>query len=151
MTFYELLLTIHILSIATWFGSSMAIMVIGTHALNTDRGAFSSFAVGATAWAGKAHPAAGVLLLVTGFAMVGDADIGFEPWVVIALVGLIAAMGVGGALIGRTAGDIVKSIQANGGTLPESDRPLGSRLLTYSRIELAILVLVIADMVIKPG
>ena len=152
MTLFELLLTLHILSAATWFGSSMALNAMGTRALKADRVAFSSVTLNANAWASKAHPASGVLLLLTGFGMVGDADLSFgEPWIIIALVGLFAAMGVGGALIGRTSDATVKSIAANGGTLPEADLPLARKLLTYSRVELAILLIVIADMVIKPG
>ena len=81
-----------------------------------------------------------------------DADISFgEPWILIALAGLFVAMAIGGALIGRTSSGLVKSVAANGGTLPEAERPAADRLLLYSRIELAIIVIVIADMVAKPG
>ena len=152
MTLFELLLLLHILAIATWFGSGLAITVMGIRALKTDTGVFSSFMVNATAWAGRAHPAAGLLLLATGIGMVSDAGMSFgETWIVLAFVGLFAAMGVGGGLIGRTSEALVKSITANGGTLPEEQRPTADRLLLYTRIELAILVLVIADMVGKPG
>ena len=152
MTLYELLLTLHVLAIATWFGSGLAITVMSLLALKSGTGPFSSIAVNATAWAGRAHPAAGVLLLLTGSGMVADAGISFgEPWILIALAGLVAAMGVGGALIGRTSVGIVDSIATNGGTLPEAQRPAADRLLLYTRIELVILAIVIVDMVAKPG
>ena len=152
MTLYELLLALHILAVATWFGSGLAITVMGIRALKTGVAPFSSFTVNATEWAGRAHPAAGVLLLVTGIWMVSEAGISFgEPWVVIALAGLFAAMGVGGALTGRTSAGLVERIAANGGILPESERPAADRLLLYSRIELAIIALVIFDMVAKPS
>jgi uncharacterized membrane protein len=152
LTLYETLLALHILAVATWFGSGLAITVMGIRALKTGVGPFSSFAVNAAAWAGRAHPAAGVVLLATGIWMVSDAGISFgEPWVLIALAGLFAAMAVGGALIGRTSSQLVERIQANGGTLPDADRPAADRLLLYSRIELAILAVVIFDMVAKPS
>ena len=151
MSWYELLLTLHILAITTWFGSSLAITVIGIRALATGSQAFSSFAVHANWWAGKAHPAAGVVLLLTGFGMLAEADISFgETWVSIAFAGLIVAMGIGGALIGRTADDVVKQIEEKGDLDAEG---LGDarRMLLYTRLELAVLVVVIADMVAKPG
>ena len=152
MSWYELLKFLHVLAIATWFGSGLAILVIAMRA-RTLPAAFGPFAVNAGWWAGRAHPAAGVVLLLTGFAMVGDSDfIDFsDTWVWLGLVGLIAAFGVGGALIGRTSDALSKKIEASGGVLAEDDRPLAEQLLLYARIELAILVLVVADMVAKPG
>jgi len=152
LTLYELLLILHVLAIATWFGSGLAINVIGHRSLKTGIAPFSELVVNATAWAGRAHPVAGVLLLLTGVGMVLDADLSFgDLWIVIALVGIFAAMGVGGGLIGRTSEGLVESIAANGGTLPETDRPVAERLLLYSRIETVILVIIIVDMVLKPG
>jgi len=149
---FELLLFLHLLAVATWFGSGLAIVVMGVRALKTGVGPFSTFAVNANAWTGRAHPAAGVVLLLTGMGMVAEADIPIsEPWIIIALAGLVVAMGIGGGLVGRTANDVSESIAAHGGALPDSERPTADRLLLYSRLELAVLVLVIADMVAKPG
>jgi succinate dehydrogenase/fumarate reductase cytochrome b subunit len=152
MTFYELLLTLHVLAMGTWFGSSLAILVMGLRARRTDVGVFSTFAINATSWAGRAHPAAGVVLLLTGFGMIGDSEAYSmsELWVILALVGLVAAFGVGGAFIGKTSNAIVQKIESNGGTLAVDDGPLVDRLFLYTRIELVILLLVITDMVVKP-
>ena len=152
MSWYELLKFIHVLAIATWFGSGLAILVLAMRVRELPQ-AFGSFTVNATWWAGRAHPAAGVTLLITGLAMVSDADyIDFgDTWVWLGLIGLIAAFGIGGALIGRTADAISKSVEANGGVLAEAERPLSQQLFLYTRIELALLVLVVADMVAKPG
>lgn len=152
MSWYELLLFLHILAMATWFGSGLAIMVLATRAQNVDGPAFGSFAINAGWWAGRAHPAAGVILLLTGFAMVADADLDLgETWLILALVGLVVAFGIGGALIGRASDALSKSLQANGGNYGPEHREQAQQLILYSRIELAVLVLVIADMVAKPG
>jgi len=151
VSWYELYKTVHVLAIATWFGSGMAIMVIGLRAQALGRGPFSSFAISATWWAGRAHPAAGVLLLITGFAMVANADLSMgELWLTLALIGLVVAFGIGGALTGRTADQLVKRIEAGGGTLAESDQGVADRLLLFTRLELLVLALVIVDMVVKP-
>lgn len=151
MTVYELFKTVHVLSIATWFGSSLAVMVVGSRLLaarGTD--AFSGFLPAASWWAGRAHPAAGALLLLTGFAMIGDAGIAVtEPWILIPLIGLVITMGLGGAVIGRTANELVAA--TGGGPLGDAQRPLADRLMAATRIELVLLVAIIAVMVIKPG
>jgi hypothetical protein len=150
MSWYELLLSLHILSIATWFGSNLALTAMSFMALRTGPEAFAGVIVPAGKWASRAHPIAGVLLLLTGFAMVADADLDFDTWLILGLIGLVAAMGIGGALIGRTAEGLLERIE--GGSLTAEE--LGTdarRLLLYTRIELVILVLVIVDMVAKPG
>lgn len=151
MSWYELLKTLHVLAMGVWLGSGIAILVMGTRARNAPA-VFGPFALNAGWWAGRAHPASGVVLLLTGFAMLADADISIgETWVLIAIIGLVVAMGIGGALIGRTSDQLSKNIEANGGVLAEEDKSLADQLLLYSRIELAIVVLVVADMVAKPG
>ena len=149
---FDALKTLHVLAIATWFGSGVAITVMGIRALKTGGMPFGSFIVNASSWAGRAHPISGVILLVTGFGMVADRDypIG-DAWILLAIVGLVLAMGVGGALIGRTAGQVVEGVQGAGGVLPEDRRGAAERMLLYTRIELVILALVIVDMVVKPA
>ena len=150
MSWYELLLTLHILAIATWFGSGLAITAMGHIALRTGPEAFGAFVLPATKWAGRAHPAAGVVLLLTGFAMVFDADWDFELWLILGLTGLVLAMGLGGALIGRTAEGIATRVE--GGTITAEELTTSAQqLLLYTRIDAVILVLVIVDMVAKPG
>jgi hypothetical protein len=96
--------------------------------------------------------AAGVVLLLTGFGMVAEADISIgETWIVLALVGLVVAFGVGGALTGRTSDQLTKALEGSGGNYSAEHRDLAQQVILYSRIELAVLVLVIADMVAKPG
>jgi hypothetical protein len=152
MSWYELLLFLHVLAMATWFGSGLAILVLAARALPAGGAAFGTFAINAGWWAGRAHPAAGVILLLTGFGMLAEGDIDFgQTWVILGLIGLVAAFAVGGALIGRTSEALSKALQAAGGTMTEEHRPLAQQILLYSRIELVILVLVIADMVAKPG
>ena len=152
MSWYELLLFLHVLAIATWFGSGLAILVLSTRALKGDLASFGPFAVNAGWWASRAHPAAGVVLLLTGFGMVADADLSLgDTWLWLGLVGLVAALGIGGALIGRTSDQLVKQIEGAGGVATEESRTLGNQLLLYARIELVVLVLVVADMTAKPG
>jgi Predicted integral membrane protein (DUF2269) len=150
MSWYELLLSVHILAIATWFGSALALTAMGFMTMRTGPEIYGSFTVAAGKWASRAHPTAGVLLLLTGFALVADADLEFETWLILGLIGLVVAMGIGGALIGRTAEGMIKRIEGGSMTAEELNAD-GRKLLLYTRIELVILVLAIVDMVAKPG
>ncbi|HEV2812774.1 MAG TPA: DUF2269 family protein [Solirubrobacteraceae bacterium] len=150
MSWYELLLSLHILAMATWFGSSTALTAMGFMSLRTGPEAFGSFVLPASKWASRAHAPAGIVLLLTGFGMIADADLDFDTWLILGLIGLVAALGVGGALIGRTADGIVKRIEGGALTAEELSTS-ANQLLLYTRIELVILVLVIVDMVAKPG
>jgi hypothetical protein len=150
MSWYELLLFLHILAIATWFGSALTITAMGFMTLRSGAEAFGAFTVPATRWAGRVHPIMGVVLLLTGFGLVAEGDIDFDTWIILALIGLVVVMALGGALVGRTAEGLVKRLE--GGSITAEELTADARkLLLYTRIELVILVLVIADMVAKPG
>ena len=152
MSLYELLLTLHIVAAATWFGSSLAITVMGIRALKTGGIPFGTLALNAGWWAGRAHPAAGVVILLAGIAMVLDDPYDFsDGFVGIGIAGLVVAMGIGGALIGPASTKVMEAVETTGGTLPDDMRGTADRLLFWSRIELAVLLVVIAVMVAKPG
>lgn len=151
MSWYELLLVLHIAAVALWFGSGLAITVMGYRALATDPPSFGPVALNAGWWAGRAHPAAGGTILVAGILMVLDADRSFgDAWIIIGLAGWVVLSAIGGAVIGKTSDELVKNIREGGGFTAEM-RPLASRLLLASRIESALLFLIIVDMVTKPG
>ena len=151
MSWYELLLTIHIAAVGLWLGSGIAITVIGSRALAVDPPSFGPLALHAGWWAGRAHPAAGAVILVAGILMVIDADLSFgEAWISIALGGWIVVMGLSGGIIGPTSTRLMDAIRERGGYTGDL-RPTASRLLRASRLETALLVLIIADMVAKPG
>ena len=152
MTWYELLLSLHIAGAALWFGSGLAIGTMGYTALATGREAFATVSLYAGRWAGKAHPAAGLLILLTGFGMIADADIPVgDTWVLLGIIGLVLVFGIGGALIGRASDELAKQIESAGGVMSEELVPVAERLLLFARIESALLLLLIVNMVAKPG
>lgn len=150
MSWYELLLTLHILGAGLYLGSLITVTVFGYRALATGGASFGWFQAQAGSWAGKAHPAAAVVILVAGILMVIDGDLSFgETWISLALVGWLILGAIGGGVVGSTAGKLGAVIEERGGYTEEA-RPLAERMLLWSRIETALLVLVIAIMVAKP-
>lgn len=151
MSLYEFLLIFHVLAAALWFGSGVVMMVLSRRILAVEPAGMSALGPAMAWWAGRAHPAAGLLLLVTGPAMVADADIGFgEAWVLIGLIGLIGLFAYGGGVLGRK-GDKLGRDLAEAGQLSPALRADTQGLLRLMGIESVILALIIVDMVVKPG
>ncbi len=71
-------------------------------------------------------------------------------WILFALVVFGGSFLLGAAFIGPQSGRIRKLIEAEGPTAPEVQRRI-KRIFLVSRIELAFLILVVLDMVVKPG
>ena len=151
MSWYELLLTLHILAAALYLGSVLAITMMSFRALASDPPTFGPVINHAGWWASKAHPAAATVILVAGILMVLDADLSFgDAWISIGLGGWLLTGLVGGALAGPAAVKMGEAMGERGGYSAEL-RPLASRFLLFSRIEAALLVAIIAVMVTKPG
>jgi uncharacterized membrane protein len=149
MSWYELLLTVHILAVALWFGSGLAITVVSYRLIAARDAALAPFVVNAGWWAGRAHPAASVVIILAGFGMVADADLSLgETWIVLGLVGWVLVGALGGRFIGPTAERLA---EAAAGGVTEQVRPTADRLLLFMRIEAGLLAVLIAIMVAKPG
>ena len=150
MSWYELLLTLHILGAGLYLGSLATFTVVGHRALATGGSSFGWFQSTGGSWAAKAHPAAAAVILIAGILMVIDADLSFgETWVSLALAGWLILGAIGGGIVGSAAGKLGAAIEANSG-YTDAERPLAERMLTWSRIELALLIVVITIMVAKP-
>lgn len=151
MSLFEFLLTFHVLAAALWFGSGVAMAVITRRVLATDAPALTGLGPALNWWAGRAHPAAGLVLLITGPAMVADADIGFgELWVLIGLVGVIGLFAYGGGVLGRKGDKLARDISQAGQLTPalKADTQSLVRLMSYETVFLALIILA---MVVKPG
>jgi hypothetical protein len=94
-------------------------------------------------------PAAGVVLLM-GALMVGFGPYGFDLWIALALVGYAVTFATGMFFIGPTAAKVAAAVEEKGMDSPEVASQM-SRLLTIARIDYVVLLLILADMVFKPG
>jgi len=70
--------------------------------------------------------------------------------VILGLVGIANTIVVGAAFIGPEAGRLGRLSEERSPDDPEVQRKI-QRIFTISRYDLAVLVLVVLDMVIKPG
>jgi hypothetical protein len=93
-----------------------------------------------------------LVLLALGFWMVGVSEawtIG-QTWIILSLVGFGITFLTGALFFGPESLRIGKAIDARGPADPDVQRRI-RRVVALGRIDLLVLVLIVADMVFKPG
>jgi len=151
MTTYEFLLFAHLLFVVTWVGTDICLQVLSFRAMAAGPQRTIEFTADVE-WLGtRLLIPSSLLVLVFGVLLVNH--VGFEfgdTWVILGLAGFAFSAIVGSAFLGPESGRISKL----GAERPADDPEVQARIrriLLVSRIELVILVLVILDMVLKPG
>ena len=148
---YETLVFLHVLLAITWVGGGIAIQFFVYHMMKTDQSELGKFGVHLE-WMGSKvfAPTAGVLVLI-GIVMVTWGPPSWSaPFVIIGLIGWAATLVTGIVFLGPTAKKLGEAIQEKGPGDPEVVA-LRKRIMTVSRIDLAVLIIVVWAMVYKPG
>jgi uncharacterized membrane protein len=144
---YELLLAIHLLAAVVWVGGSVALTILaGRISPESRRDVAPHFA-----WYGeRVITGAAVVLLLAGFGLVAELDsVGIgDLWVILALVGYFASFAIGAGVLGPAGKKIAQQGEAGDFAGVEATY---QRLLTFSRIDSLIVLLVVVDMAVKPG
>jgi uncharacterized membrane protein len=150
---YNTLKWLHVMAAIVWVGSGIFVQYYTTRLRRADEwqrlGAFARDLEKASNQ--LFIPASGIVLLM-GIAMVAySPGVGVrETWVWLGLVGYAATFVTGALFIGPTAVKLGKMVAAEGPDAP-GVRPLMTRIFAISRIDQVVLLLVVADMVFKPG
>jgi uncharacterized membrane protein len=144
---YALFKTIHVIAAITWLGGGLLIFALGLRAQRAksteDLTAIARFG----AFAGeKIFAPAGLTVVAMGIAMMINTDWGWGSfWIDAGLAGYAATFVTGVGFLSPTAKKIA---QCEPGS-PEA-LALIDRILLVMRVDVAVLLLVIADMVTKP-
>jgi uncharacterized membrane protein len=153
MSAYELVLTLHILAAIVWIGSGFFLQVLAQRAQSTANDERLRGLLDDTAALGnKLFVPASALTLVFGLllVLVLDSPWSFgQLWILIGLAGAAATFVTGIAMIEpgvRRAGEL---IARDGGMSPAASAA-ARRVLTLARVDYVVLLIVVADMVIKP-
>jgi uncharacterized membrane protein len=152
MSLYELFKTIHILGAVAWGGAVIVTQFLGFLATSSGNQERMLGFVEDQTWLGKHYFApTAVTVLLAGIAMVIQSGWEFtDPWIVIGLVLFFATVFLGMFVLGPQGEKLSAAIRERGLQDPEVQAQ-GRKLANLSRIDLVLLVVVIADMVIKPG
>jgi uncharacterized membrane protein len=152
MTGYQWLLALHILSVVVWVGGAVTMQILAVRAAGSNDPARMAAFGGDTEWIGlHVYMPASILVLISGIALVLNGHWGWgHSWIVFGIFGILFSAIVGATFLGPEAGRIKKLIEEHGPTAP-AVRDRMNRVFLVSRIELVILLLVVADMALKPG
>lgn len=153
MDTFEVLKTLHVLAAVIWVGGAAATQVYAIRATNSnDPTRMAALAKDAEFVGTRVFTPASLLVLGLGIWMVIDREeIAFgDTWIVLGLIGILFSALVGSIFLGPESGRIGKLIDAEGAESPEVSRRL-KRIFLVSRVELVVLLLVVVDMVVRPG
>lgn len=150
---YEGWLFLHVLAIVVWVGGAMALQLQAMRAERSNHTARIVSLAHESEWIGlRVFMPASLVALASGILMVAH-DGGWtfgEPWILVGLGALAVSFLVGALFLGPEAGRIGALTEEHGHDHPDVQRRI-RRVFAVSRAELALLVLVIADMATKPG
>lgn len=148
---YALFRVTHVVVAVFWVGGGVLLTVLGLKAEMSDD---PNEIVALARWAGwvgeRLFAPAGGIVLAMGIAMMINTNWGWGKfWVDAGLVGYAASFAVGVAVLtplGKRIGELSAS---KGPTAPETLAAI-QRILLIARLDVAVLLLVVADMVTKP-
>lgn len=151
MTLYSILLFLHIATAIVWLGAGATIQVLATRAdRSRDPAQMLKVASDNEYLAMRLFIPASLAVFVLGVGLVLEGPWSFgQLWITIGLVGYAASFFVGLLFIKPQGARIGALLEQHGGGHPEVARRVRSILLV-SRIELAVLFIVVLDMTVKP-
>jgi uncharacterized membrane protein len=148
---YALFKSVHVILAVVWVGGGVLLTVLALRAQReSDPRAVVTVAQQAAFAGEKIFAPAGLIVFLMGIAMMINTDWGWgEFWVIVGLIGYAATFITGLTVLSPLAKKVKASAEENG---PEHPTTLAliDRILLIARIDVAVLLLVIADMVTKP-
>jgi uncharacterized membrane protein len=152
MSFYELVLLVHIAAAIVWLGSGFLFHVLAHRADRArDDAALGLILRDMGALSNVLFIPASLVVLVAGIVMVADGPWGFgDLWIIIALAGFAVGFLTGAAFLGPTGARVAAIMERDGGMSPAA-RLEAQRLMAIARIDYVVLVVILMAMVLKPS
>jgi uncharacterized membrane protein len=148
---YALFKAVHVGLAVVWVGGGALLTVLGIRAQReTDPQAIVTVARQAAFAGEKIFAPSGLVVFLMGIAMMINTSWGWGHfWVIVGLLGYLATFTVGIAVLSPLAKKIAQTAEEKGPEHPDT-LALIDRILLLARIDVAMLLLVIIDMVTKP-
>ena len=148
---YALFKAVHVLFAVIWVGGGVSIMI---HAIRAQRSndpeGIVTVAKQAAFMGEKVFAPVGLVTFLLGIAMMINTSWGWGHfWIIAGLIGYASTFIVGIAILSPMAKKIDESAEKNGPTHPETIA-LIERIMLIARVDVAVLMLVVLDMVTKP-
>jgi uncharacterized membrane protein len=148
---YALFRVLHVVVAVFWVGGGLLLTVLGLRAERADDPNEMATLARQAAFAGeKLFAPGGLIVLAMGIAMMINTNWGWGKfWVVAGLVGYALTFVTGIGVLSPLAKKIDVLLREKGPAAPETQATI-QRILLVARFDIAILLLVVADMVTKP-
>ncbi|HLX20425.1 MAG TPA: DUF2269 family protein [Gaiellaceae bacterium] len=148
---YALFRVIHVTVAVFWVGGGLLLTILGIKVERSDDPNEIVTLAGWAAWTGeRLFAPAGGIVFAMGVAMMINTDWGWGKfWVVVGLIGYASTMFTGIAILSPQAKRITQLAEAKGPTAPETLAAI-RRIMLVARFDVAVLLVVVADMVTKP-
>ena len=150
-SWYAVFRVLHVAVAVFWVGGGMLLTILGLRAERSDDPNEVVTLARWAAWVGeRLFAPAGGIVLALGIAMMINTDWGWGKfWVDAGLAGYALSMAIGMGVLSPLAKKIAELSESKGPTAPETVDTI-RRILLIARFDVAILLLVVADMVTKP-
>jgi uncharacterized membrane protein len=151
-TTYTWLKSIHVLAAVIWVGGAGTLQVFAILAnRSSDPRELATFARNAS-WVGeRLFLPSSLVLVVFGAWAVHEGGLSYsQTWLWLGVLVFAASFVVGAGFLGPEGNRIAKAIEAGRPESPEARMRI-QRIFLVSRIELVFLLLIVLDMVVKPG
>jgi uncharacterized membrane protein len=150
--YYDTLKFFHVLAAITWVGSAIYAQALATKVMGEgDPVRLARTATDIGDLGKRLITPAAITVLVFGIWLVAVGPWGLsDTWVVLGLVGIAITIATGAGFLGPESERLGKLAAERGPADPEIQRRI-KRIFAVSRADLVVLVLVVADMVFKPG
>jgi uncharacterized membrane protein len=150
VSYYEVLLFVHVLAVAIWLGTGFALLVFGDRFGRAgDNHALQSL-FGQSEWlATRIFIPVSLTAVVTGILLVIEGPWAFDQlWVLLGLAGFAATF-LTGLLMIKPESERIAAELARDGMTTDAARSIGS-MFARQRIDYTVIALVVADMTLKP-
>jgi uncharacterized membrane protein len=148
---YSAFKAVHVIAAVIWIGGGALLMILGLAAeRKRDPVELATVARQAAMVGEKLFAPAGVVVVAMGVAMMVNTNWGWGKfWVIAGLVGYAITFVTGVAVLSPRTKKIAALMQEKGPNDPETAAAI-TRVLQIVRIDVAMLLLVVVDMVVKP-
>jgi uncharacterized membrane protein len=148
---YSAFKAVHVIAAVIWIGGGALLMILGIAAeRKRDPVELATVARQAAMVGEKLFAPAGIVVVAMGVAMMVNTNWGWAKfWVVAGLVGYAITFVTGVAVLSPMTKKIAALTEEKGPTDPETAAAI-TRVLQIVRIDVAMLLLVVVDMVVKP-
>jgi uncharacterized membrane protein len=149
---YSAFKTVHVIAAVVWIGGGALLTILGLVAERTnDPVELATVARWAATVGEKLFAPAGLVVVAMGIAMMVNTDWGWGRfWVIAGLVGYAITFVVGVGVLAPLAKKITALVEEKGATAPETTAQI-KKILLIARVDVALLLLVVVDMVTKPS